>query len=310
MIFIDGGYLKRNLKNFFGTEYIDFHLFVNSLNQVLKGKILPQFSFELIRTYYYDAVLRDEQTPDFYIDELSIIQGIEIRLGDVVKGNSGNRQKGVDSLIALDMLTKSYGNQYDIAIIVAGDRDFLEIVRTVKNSGKRVFGAFFNETISEELKASFDSYFVLTKQWLEDYILNPVSSEMEFKEKFKNMLISSQKEILIGLHKYDPFSRYQSEKFLDLILSSHAKANILLHGDGSYRDIINMTKSLPRVEIRTQNSSLPLKYNMLIVDQSQYLKIKLDAKNYVFGISSEEKSPVKRQISKFEEEWAQAEVSK
>ena len=66
------------------------------------------------------------------------------------------KQKGVDTLIAIDMLSKAYENHYDVAVLLAGDEDFLDVVNSVKNAGKRVFGAFFEKHISPELKDSFD----------------------------------------------------------------------------------------------------------------------------------------------------------
>lgn len=71
-------------------------------------------------------------------------------------GRGTFRQKGVDTLIALDMLSKAYENHYDSAILVAGDDDFLDVVHAVKNAGKKVYGAFFEKHISQDLKDSFD----------------------------------------------------------------------------------------------------------------------------------------------------------
>ena len=131
-----------------------------------------------------DAVSRseDHQSPSTYIDEFRIVPGIEVRLGYLIQGKEGLRQKGVDSLIAIDMLSKSYESQYDIADVVAADRDFLDIVRAVRNSGKRVYGAFFNKDTSEELRTTFDSSFIFTKEWLQNYIMKPIIDENDAKQ--------------------------------------------------------------------------------------------------------------------------------
>ena len=50
------------------------------------------------------------------------------------------------------MLSKAYENHYDIAILLSGDDDFLDIVTAVKDAGKRVFGTFIEGHISEVLK--------------------------------------------------------------------------------------------------------------------------------------------------------------
>jgi uncharacterized LabA/DUF88 family protein len=46
----------------------------------------------------------------------------------------------VDTLIAIDMISKAYENHYDVDILLAGDDDFLDVVNAVKNAGKRVYG--------------------------------------------------------------------------------------------------------------------------------------------------------------------------
>ena len=82
--------------------------------------------------------------------------GYDIKLGRLTKTNSGFKQKWVDSLIAIDMIAKAYQNHYDIAILVAGDDDFSDVVNAVKDAGKRVIGAYFSHNISENLVNSFD----------------------------------------------------------------------------------------------------------------------------------------------------------
>jgi uncharacterized LabA/DUF88 family protein len=72
----------------------------------------------------------------------------------------GFEQKRVDTLIAVDMLSKTYENHYDIAILLSGDEDHMPVVDAVKNTGKRVFGIFFESGISPMLKEYFDAYFV------------------------------------------------------------------------------------------------------------------------------------------------------
>jgi uncharacterized LabA/DUF88 family protein len=64
------------------------------------------------------------------------------------------------------MLTKAYSNHFDIAVLLAGDEDFLEVVNSVKNTGKLVYGAFFANHVSIGLKESFDKRLSLTKEWM------------------------------------------------------------------------------------------------------------------------------------------------
>lgn len=59
-----------------------------------------------------------------------------------------------------------YEDHYDIAILITGDEDFHPIVRSVKDTGKRVFGVFFDKYFSADLEKDFDRRYVLTKGWI------------------------------------------------------------------------------------------------------------------------------------------------
>ena len=72
--------------------------------------------------------------------------------------------------MAIDMLTKAYANQYEIAMLVAGDGDFVDLVEAVKDAGKRVYGAYIFEHVSEVLFESFDLPIVLTREYLKQLI--------------------------------------------------------------------------------------------------------------------------------------------
>ena len=48
------------------------------------------------------------------------------------------QQKGVDTLIALDMVRLASRSAFGTAIVIAGDRDLAEVVRTVQDYGVRV----------------------------------------------------------------------------------------------------------------------------------------------------------------------------
>ncbi len=165
MAFVDGGYLRKQFKNRFDGE-INY--------QKLKERIVSQFNAnnngkydgDLVRIYYYDARVRDQKDPNFneqtkYFDRIIATNGYEVRMGDLVPtgidGTGPLKQKGVDVLLAIDMLEKAYSDQYDFAIIIAGDNDFYEVVNAVKNSGKRVFGMYFRNHISDDLYGAFDA---------------------------------------------------------------------------------------------------------------------------------------------------------
>lgn len=158
MAFVDGGYLESNLNKKWGSPLVDYVVLRNDLFSHIPstgGRTL-----QLLRIYYYDAVDFTKPTPPEQADKHKIINNtnfLELRLGRLKLDKEGKpRQKGVDTLLALDIVTKAYQNHFDIAILLAGDDDFLDVVKAVKNAGKQVLGFYFDQLISQELKNSFD----------------------------------------------------------------------------------------------------------------------------------------------------------
>ena len=60
-------------------------------------------------------------------------------------------EKGIDIMLATDLLYFAWTNLYDVAILVSGDGDFAYALQTVKNLGKQVEVAYFENNISKDL---------------------------------------------------------------------------------------------------------------------------------------------------------------
>ena len=167
MIFIDGGYLREGFKRIYKHERINFPgLFVLLKNLALEGIRHP----EVIRAYYYDAIVAPEEDLEKYKEQKEYYSEIEkhgvydVKLTRLKKTKEGERQKGADVKLAVDAVTKAFMDHYDIAILLTGDDDFLDLVRTVKDlTDKRVYGAFYPDQVSEDLRKSFDKKMLLDK---------------------------------------------------------------------------------------------------------------------------------------------------
>ena len=185
MVFIDGHYLEKVIddkkwtdKGSVGLIYQNIPNFL--VSQTQRGSVKP----ELERAYYYNALpnlkdldnIKDQKERDNIekkmkeiiqkneprFDAIRLLDMFDVRLGRLVYSKNGEpRQKGVDSLIAIDMLSKAFKKDYNEAVLVAGDSDFVEVVKAVKDAGVKVAGAFFKENTSKELIQSFDKQIVL-----------------------------------------------------------------------------------------------------------------------------------------------------
>jgi uncharacterized LabA/DUF88 family protein len=75
-----------------------------------------------------------------------------------------NVQKEVDVAMAVQMVTHAYKNNYDVAVVVSGDRDFIPAIQEVQAAGKRVEVAAFSNSKSDEMERQCDVYHNLDKE--------------------------------------------------------------------------------------------------------------------------------------------------
>jgi len=186
MVFIDGGYLKYWAEDVCGIrrEKFDYGKFTSDIvGKSFAGVFRPR----IIRTYFYDGLadpIKDSEAHDqqtkFQIWLNTQFTNFEVRTSflrksgkniENIKENSPTskkkpqkKQKGVDTLMAIDMVDKAASNQYELAILIAGDLDHIEAVKAVKSRGKQVMGVYNKKNTSIELIASFDTRLELTKE--------------------------------------------------------------------------------------------------------------------------------------------------
>jgi uncharacterized LabA/DUF88 family protein len=118
---------------------------------------------KLIRTYYYNAVFDTNHFSDkaksqqSFFDSLDRTPYLELRLGRIIQNREGNRmEKGVDVLMAGDMVYYAARNFYDTAVVVTEDQDFSPAMNLVKDLGKQVELAVFPDAQSREMIRAAD----------------------------------------------------------------------------------------------------------------------------------------------------------
>ena len=169
MVYIDGSNLYHSLKHAEGRTRLDLSKF---------SKKLVGPDRQLVRTYYYNAPLDHKKQPEQYrsqqkfFDALRRIEYFEVRLGRLVysKGWPGipPTEKGVDIRIATDMLVHAVADNYDVAVLVSGDTDFVDAVLAVKSRGLHVEAALFPGFRSHKLRDAVDKVISLDSNFLSD----------------------------------------------------------------------------------------------------------------------------------------------
>ena len=151
MVFIDGSNMYHSLKAYFKRTDIDLACFTQKLLDKRR----------LVRMYYYNAVVGKQEEPERFKDQEKFFKSIaaipytELRLGRLVYTsqwpNSPPFEKGVDVQLATDMITHAFKNNYDVAVLVAGDNDFVGAIQSIKDNGKHVEVALFGQDSTSRL---------------------------------------------------------------------------------------------------------------------------------------------------------------
>ena len=147
MIFIDGSNLYHSLKAFFNRTDLDIGKFCQKLIEKKR----------LVRVYYYNAIVGLKQEPERYRHQQAFFSSVqatpytELRLGRLVYNNWPSTppyEKGIDIMLTTDLLTHSFKRNYDVAILVAGDTDYVGAIQAVKNNGQNMEVALFGKESS------------------------------------------------------------------------------------------------------------------------------------------------------------------
>jgi uncharacterized LabA/DUF88 family protein len=134
--------------------------------QVLTGghlKLQP----DAIRSHYYTSVMGDDVK---YMDVKEKLRDLGFAPQVFRKKKKEEKAKGVDIALTKDMLTNAFFNNYDVAVLIAGDGDYIPLVEEVKRFGKVIYLAFFKtEGLNLELRLAADFHFDMepffTEHW-------------------------------------------------------------------------------------------------------------------------------------------------
>jgi uncharacterized LabA/DUF88 family protein len=152
MVFIDGSNLYHVLTQICGRHDLRFGKFVEKLTA---GR-------DLVRGYYYNVRQDRAHSPaaaqdqDRFLASLDEVPYLETKLGIHKQRGVEMVEKGVDVMIATDLVSGAFKNLYDTAILVSGDGDFFPAIEAVKDLGKHVEVVAFEDNLSPEAERAAD----------------------------------------------------------------------------------------------------------------------------------------------------------
>jgi len=169
-VFVDGSNFYFGLKRNNRTMRVDY----NQLSIALCGE-----QRRLVRTYYYNGAYDPGQSPDKariqrpFFDSLEKTPLLELRLGRLVVNREGVAQeKGVGIKLAADLVYYAAQDQFDTAIVVTESQEFAPVIQLVKELGRGVELALFQDAQPRELVKAADRVLSL------DEILNRNSGKI------------------------------------------------------------------------------------------------------------------------------------
>ena len=167
MMFVDGENLAIRFGQQLGANTAHNHVVFEKNIYVWTtfANVRNHQTCEVVRRHYYTAVQGDDPKLSSIEDAL---KDIGIEAPRVFKKEKGKPAKRVDIQLATEMLGHAHRDNYDIAILVAGDEDYVPLVEAVQREGKRVVLWFFKEGLSAKLVRVVDYAFDISKFFFED----------------------------------------------------------------------------------------------------------------------------------------------
>lgn len=174
-IFIDGTNFFLSCLN----DGIPYHVDLNLLaNQLGRG-------FHFVKLRYYTSPMPHTDNQAYrrqqkFFEQLQRSRRIELVLGrhEPRTDRYGQRyhvEKETDVNLAVDMVTGAYEDRFDVAMLVAGDTDYVRAIRAVQGRGKRVVWCYLpGQRHAHQLAQLCDEKRELTEKFLRTCALGGV----------------------------------------------------------------------------------------------------------------------------------------
>ena len=137
-VFIDGRYLLKVAKHFFGDNPPTYDINQFGINLAKKQDLICTDRSYYIAPPYQDPKPNPDQrrrkaNHDRFVNALNKISGFTVKEGRCQRLSDGYHQKGVDTLITMDLLSVAIKGDVNKIILFACDTDFVPIIKKIKD---------------------------------------------------------------------------------------------------------------------------------------------------------------------------------
>jgi uncharacterized LabA/DUF88 family protein len=133
------------------------------LTQPLKGNQLEKYA---ARAHYYTSLVGNDEK---LLNTRKALRLLGFQPLVFKRSADQKKSKGVDVTLTKDLLVNAFHDNYDVAVIIAGDGDYVPVVDELKRMGRTVYVLFFTEAVgglNEDLRLSCDKFFTLSKRFV------------------------------------------------------------------------------------------------------------------------------------------------
>ena len=161
LVLVDTSYLLASFYNSWeegarGQLEISLATVVHRLDQVAHSLVDQPVQ----RQNWYDGI--PDSGPHRYQRTLRVIEGVQLRAGQLIEWGERRTQKAVDTLLVADMIQAAYKGHCSDMVLVTGDADMIPGVRVAVEAGVRMHLVGFGwDSISSALRHTCDTTTVL-----------------------------------------------------------------------------------------------------------------------------------------------------
>jgi len=158
MVFIDLMNLYESMGNLKINTNVEYSKFAVKLAEAKR---------RLIRCHLYTGAYDQAREPTKYAGQVRFFNRVHkmpfvtLKTRPLLYRGGTYIQKGVDTLIATDMVSMAFLGHYEIAFLVSGDGDLAPAVEAVKAAGKQIIVATFPRSRSAAVGNAADHEIVL-----------------------------------------------------------------------------------------------------------------------------------------------------
>ena len=166
IMFVDGNNWYHNVKSVVAKPRgIDF--------RKLAEMVAEQFDLDVVGIKYYNSVPDIEFSEEVYYKHMVFLAGLKQKGLDVntlklkkmkVGGKSFVVEKGIDVMIAIDMINKTLlEKECECCVLVSGDSDFVPVMDLIKGASKEVLTVSVLRGYARELLQGKFRFWILKK---------------------------------------------------------------------------------------------------------------------------------------------------